>query len=96
MIGTPDQVVTKLKVMLQIMRPGTFIFFGPQGNVGAEDRRRNVELLAKYVMPEIKAFADSIGLSSPFETKVGDVKLRTGEARGAVVEHGALPDLETT
>ena len=82
--------------MLSVLRPGTFIFFGPQGPVPNEDRMRNLELLAEYVVPEIKAHADAIGLTSPFENKVGDVKLRTGEARGAVVDRAALPDLETT
>ena len=66
------------------------------GPVRNEDRMRSLELLAEYVVPEIKAYADEIGLASPFETKVGDVKLRNGEARGAVVDRAALPDLETT
>jgi alkanesulfonate monooxygenase SsuD/methylene tetrahydromethanopterin reductase-like flavin-dependent oxidoreductase (luciferase family) len=93
MIGTPDQVVTKLKVMLQIMRPGTFIFFGPQGPVGAEDRRRSVELLAKYVIPEIKAFADEQGLRGPFEMPPGTNKLRPGESRSTVVDRSPLKEL---
>src|SRR6478752_4862325 len=93
MIGTPDQVVTKLKVMLQIMRPGTFIFFGPQGNVGAEERRRRVEQLAKYVMPEIKAFADEQGLPGPFELPPGTNKLRPGESRSTVVDRSPLKEL---
>ena len=77
--------------MLSVLRPGTFIFFGPQGPVPNEDRMRNIELLAEYVVPEIKAHADALGLASPFETKAGDVKLRTGEARSAVVDRAALP-----
>jgi len=93
MIGTPDTVIAKLKVMLQIMRPGTFIFFGPQGPVGAEDRRRNVELLAKYVMPEIKAFADEQGLRGPFELPPGTNKLRPGESRSVVVDRSPLKEL---
>jgi hypothetical protein len=58
-----------------------------------EDRLRNLELLAKYVMPEIKAYAEEIGLNSPFDSKPGDLKLRTGEARSAVVDRQALPDV---
>ena len=60
----------------------------------SEDRLRNLELLAKYVMPEIKAYAEEIGLRSPFETPPGDLKLRTGEARGAVVDRTAVPHME--
>jgi alkanesulfonate monooxygenase SsuD/methylene tetrahydromethanopterin reductase-like flavin-dependent oxidoreductase (luciferase family) len=93
MIGTPDQVVSKLRTMLQVMRPGTFIFFGPQGPVEAKDRRRNLELLAKYVMPEIKAYADELGLSSPFELPPGTNKLRPGESRTSVVDRSPLAEL---
>jgi hypothetical protein len=56
---------------------------------------RNLELLAEYVVPEIKAHADSIGLTSPFDTQVGASKLRAGEARGPVVDRAELPDLES-
>jgi hypothetical protein len=94
LLGSPDTIIEKVKTMLSVLRPGTFIFFGPQGQVSNEDRLRNIELLAEYVVPEIKAYADSIGLTSPFEIKVGNTKLRTGEARGSVVDRGALPDLE--
>ena len=95
LLGSPDTIIEKVKTMLSVLRPGTFIFFGPQGPVPNEDRMRNIELLAEYVVPEIKAHADALGLASPFETKVGDVKLRNGEARSAVVDRAALPDLET-
>ena len=94
LLGSPDTIIEKVKTMLSVLRPGTFIFFGPQGPVPNEDRMRNIELLAEYVVPEIKAHADALGLASPFETKAGDLKLRTGEARSAVVDRAALPDLD--
>jgi alkanesulfonate monooxygenase SsuD/methylene tetrahydromethanopterin reductase-like flavin-dependent oxidoreductase (luciferase family) len=93
-LGSPDTVIERVKTMLSVLRPGTFIFFGPQGQVQNEDRLRNLELLAKYVMPEIKAHAESIGLTSPFDTKPGDNKLRTGEQRSTVVDRDALPQME--
>ena len=93
LIGSPDTVIDKIKTMLQVMRPGTFIFFGPQGPVSNEDRLRNVELLAKYVMPEIKAYADSIGIAGPFDRRPGEQKLRVGESRGAVVDRSPLAEL---
>ena len=95
LLGSPDTIIEKVKTMLSVLRPGTFIFFGPQGQVPNEDRLRNVELLAQYVMPEIKAYAEEIGLGSPFDTRPGQQKLRTGEARGAVVDRTILPDLES-
>jgi alkanesulfonate monooxygenase SsuD/methylene tetrahydromethanopterin reductase-like flavin-dependent oxidoreductase (luciferase family) len=95
LLGSPDTIIEKVKTMLTVLRPGTFVFFGPQGPVPNEDRLRNLELLAKYVVPEIKAYAEEIGLRSPFETPPGDLKLRTGEARGAVVDRTAVPSMES-
>jgi alkanesulfonate monooxygenase SsuD/methylene tetrahydromethanopterin reductase-like flavin-dependent oxidoreductase (luciferase family) len=94
LLGTPDTIIEKVKTMISVLRPGTFIFFGPQGPVPNEDRMRNVELLGKYVMPEIKAYADSIGLTSPFDAKPGEIKLRTGEMRSPVVDRDPLAGLD--
>jgi alkanesulfonate monooxygenase SsuD/methylene tetrahydromethanopterin reductase-like flavin-dependent oxidoreductase (luciferase family) len=93
LIGTPDSIVEKVKTMLQVLRPGTFIFFGPQGPVPNEDRIRNLELLAEYVVPEIRAYAEQIGLPDPFEKKPGESKLRMGESRSAVIDRTPLQTL---
>lgn len=55
---------------------------------------RNVELLGKYVMPEIKEYAESIGLHSPFEMQPGENKLRSGEARTTVVDRAPLASID--
>ena len=96
LLGTPDTIIEKVKTMISVLRPGTFIFFGPQGQVSNEDRMRNVELLGKYVMPEIKAYAESIGLHSPFEMQPGENKLRTGEARSSVIDRAPLEGINFT
>jgi alkanesulfonate monooxygenase SsuD/methylene tetrahydromethanopterin reductase-like flavin-dependent oxidoreductase (luciferase family) len=93
LIGAPDTIIDKVKTMLQVLRPGTFVFFGPQGPMGDEDRRRNVELLARYVVPEIKAYAEEIGLDDPFSRRPGESKLRTGEARSSVIDRSPLAEL---
>ena len=31
LLGSPDTIIEKVKTMLSVLRPGTFIFFGPQG-----------------------------------------------------------------
>ena len=93
LIGSPDTIIDKVKTMLRVLRPGTFIFFGPQGPMGNEDRRRNVELLARYVVPEIKAYADELGLHDPFGRRPGESKLRSGEARAGVIDRSPLAEL---
>lgn len=94
LIGSPDTVLEKIKTMLSVMRPGIFIFFGPQGPMGDEDRLRNVELLAKYVVPEMRAYADELGLPGPFDREPASVKLRPGETRSAVADRGPLQTLD--
>lgn len=93
LIGSPETVVAKIKTMLQVMRPGTFIFFGPQGPVSNADRRRNLELLAREVVPEIRAYADELGLAGPFERPPAANKLREGETRTSVVDREPLQEL---
>jgi hypothetical protein len=58
-----------------------------------EDRRRNVELLAKYVVPELRAHAQELGLNDPFDKRPGESKLRTGESRTGVVDREPLSRL---
>jgi alkanesulfonate monooxygenase SsuD/methylene tetrahydromethanopterin reductase-like flavin-dependent oxidoreductase (luciferase family) len=89
-VGSPETVITKVKQMMRLIRPGAFIFFGPQGPVSNEDRMRSLELMGEVVMPEMKAYAKELGLDDPFTRPPGANKLRTGEKRGAVVDRDAL------
>lgn len=94
LLGSPDTIIEKVKTMLSVLRPGTFVFFGPQGPVSNEDRLRNIELLAKEVMPEIRAHGDAIGLNSPFDVAPGGSKLDPGQQRADVVDRTPLASLD--
>ena len=66
-VGTPKTVIPKIKTLLQVLRPGIFIFFNVQGPVSNEDRLTCVRLLAQEVVPAIREYAKEIELLDPDE-----------------------------
>ena len=68
--GTPDQVVAKLRVIMEETRPGIFAFWGNDGSVSHEDSKRCIELLGREVMPAVRVIADELDLQSPFDRDV--------------------------
>jgi hypothetical protein len=65
--GTPDQVIERLKFVVQNTRPGIMGIWGNDGNVSKEDRQRCIKLLCSEVMPAIKEYGKSLGLTDPWE-----------------------------
>ena len=94
LIGTPEQVIEKCKVILDVLRPGMFIMLNVQGPVSHEDRRRSQWLMANEVMPELRKFAAEAGLNSPFERKPGSNPLEPGSKREPVANRQPLAELQ--
>jgi alkanesulfonate monooxygenase SsuD/methylene tetrahydromethanopterin reductase-like flavin-dependent oxidoreductase (luciferase family) len=65
--GTPDQVIEKLRVIMEETRPGIFAFWGNDGAVNHEDSMSCIRLLGQEVMPAVRSIAQELGLQSPFE-----------------------------
>ena len=65
--GTPEQVIERLKYVVENTRPGIMGIWANDGTVSAEDRQRCIELLFKEVMPAIKEFGAKLGLKDPWE-----------------------------
>ena len=65
--GTPDQVVAKLRVIMEETRPGIMAFWGNDGDVSPEDTRTCIRLLGQEVMPAVREIGESLGLNSPFD-----------------------------
>jgi hypothetical protein len=65
--GTPDQVIERLKWLIERTRPGIMGLWGNDGTVPREDRRRCIELLGKEVMPAIREYGATLGLKDPWE-----------------------------
>ncbi|MEE9149118.1 MAG: LLM class flavin-dependent oxidoreductase [Candidatus Tectomicrobia bacterium] len=92
-VGTPKTVIPKVKTLLQVLRPGIFIFFSVQGQVSNEDRQTSIRLMAEEVMPAIRDYAKDIGLVDPDERKPGSVPLQAETQRAPVVEREPLAAL---
>ena len=92
-VGSPETCAQKIKDILSVIRPGVFTCFAVQGSVSDKDRLRSVELLGKEILPDVRKFADEIGLFGPFDRTPGSVKLAPGTKRAPVVDREALAKL---
>jgi len=87
--GTPDNVIPKLKMILEVLRPGIFSFW-LDGPVSAGDRKRCLELLNRDVIPALREHGKKLGLVSPFERAPGSVALVRETGYATVSNPGAL------
>jgi hypothetical protein len=92
-IGSPKTVIPQLKTILQILRPGVFVFFNVQGPVGNEDRMTSMRLIAQEVMPAIRDYGKEIGLLDPYERTPGSVKLQAGVSWAPVIDREPIEAL---
>jgi hypothetical protein len=65
--GTPDQVIPKLRHLMEETRPGIMAFWGNDGSVSPEDTRTCIRLLGQEVMPAVREIGKSLGLNGPFD-----------------------------
>jgi alkanesulfonate monooxygenase SsuD/methylene tetrahydromethanopterin reductase-like flavin-dependent oxidoreductase (luciferase family) len=91
--GTPKSVLPRIKSMLQILRPGIFIFFNVQGPVSNQDRMTSMRLLAEEVSPAVREYAKELDLPDPYERDPGSVKAYAGAHRLPVVDRSPIESL---
>jgi alkanesulfonate monooxygenase SsuD/methylene tetrahydromethanopterin reductase-like flavin-dependent oxidoreductase (luciferase family) len=65
--GTPDQVIPKLRHLMEETRPGIMAFWGNDGSVSPEDTRTCIRLLGQEVMPAVREIGKKLGLNGPFD-----------------------------
>ena len=73
--GTPETVIRKLRVVLEVLRPGIFSFWQNDGPISKEDRLNNIRLIAKHVLPAVREIGKELNLTSPFDVEPGSRKL---------------------
>ena len=66
--GTPEQVIKKLRVILEETRPSILALWGNDGKVSHEDSMTCIRLLGQEVMPALREIGNTLGLKSPFDT----------------------------
>jgi alkanesulfonate monooxygenase SsuD/methylene tetrahydromethanopterin reductase-like flavin-dependent oxidoreductase (luciferase family) len=91
--GTPKSVLPKIKSLLQILRPGIFIFFNVQGPVSNQDRMTSMRLLANEVTPAVREYAAELDLPDPYEREPGIIKTYAGAHRLPVVDRTPIDSL---
>ena len=65
--GTPDQVVQRLRVILERARPSILALWANDGHIPHQDSMTCIRLLGQEVMPALREIGDKLGLKSPFE-----------------------------
>ena len=65
--GTPDQVVARLRPILEETRPSILALWGNDGAVSHEDSMDCIRLMGQEVMPALREIGDELGLNSPFD-----------------------------
>ena len=65
--GTPEQVVARLRVILEETRPSILALWGNDGRVSHEDAKNCIRLMGAEVLPRLREIGKSLGLNSPFD-----------------------------
>ena len=65
--GTPDQVVKRLRVLLEETRPSILALWGNDGAVNHEDSMTCIRLMGQEVMPALREIGEELDLKSPYE-----------------------------
>jgi alkanesulfonate monooxygenase SsuD/methylene tetrahydromethanopterin reductase-like flavin-dependent oxidoreductase (luciferase family) len=70
--GTPKSVIPKLKHVLDVLRPGIFTIWGPEGPAPHEKVMRMLQLVGEEVLPALREHGKTLGLTDPFECYPGE------------------------
>jgi alkanesulfonate monooxygenase SsuD/methylene tetrahydromethanopterin reductase-like flavin-dependent oxidoreductase (luciferase family) len=65
--GTPEQVVSKLRVILEETRPSILALWGNDGRVSHEDSKDCIRLMGAEVLPRLREIGKELELLSPFD-----------------------------
>jgi alkanesulfonate monooxygenase SsuD/methylene tetrahydromethanopterin reductase-like flavin-dependent oxidoreductase (luciferase family) len=66
-IGTPEQVVPKIRVWLEETRPGMLVFQANEGKIDHESSMKCIRLMGEEVLPALREMSKELELNSPFE-----------------------------
>ncbi|MBV8775412.1 MAG: LLM class flavin-dependent oxidoreductase [Deltaproteobacteria bacterium] len=89
-IGTPKTVIPKLKLILEVLRPGVMGLFQAQGPLTTEQRMNSIRLMGQEVLPALREIARGLGIVDPFERQPGSRQYTTGTQLEPLVDLDAL------
>ncbi len=89
-IGTPKTVIPKLKLILEVLRPGVLGLFQAQGPLSREQRMNSIRLMGQEVVPALREIAKGLGIVDPFERAPGSRQYIAGTQLEPLVDLDAL------
>jgi alkanesulfonate monooxygenase SsuD/methylene tetrahydromethanopterin reductase-like flavin-dependent oxidoreductase (luciferase family) len=89
-IGTPKSVIPKLRLIMEVLRPGIFGLFQSQGPLSLAARMTSIRLLGQEVLPAMREIAKELGIVDPFERVPGSRPFVSGTRRDPLVDLDAL------
>jgi alkanesulfonate monooxygenase SsuD/methylene tetrahydromethanopterin reductase-like flavin-dependent oxidoreductase (luciferase family) len=69
--GSPKTVIPKLRRILEQLRPGILMVWGPEGPVPHEKTMRMLELMGQEVLPALREIGKELDLEDPFQREPG-------------------------
>ena len=89
-IGTPKTVIPRLKLILEVLRPGVMGLFQAQGPLSTEQRMNSIRLMGQEVLPALREIARGLGIVDPFERQPGSRQYVAGTQLDPLVDLAAL------
>ena len=65
--GTPKTVLSKIRHVLEYLRPGSVCFWDGDGAMTHDDQMRSLRLMGEEVLPAVREMAKELELNGPFE-----------------------------
>ena len=89
-IGTPKTVIPRLKLILEVLRPGVMGLFQAQGPLSSEQRMNSIRLMGQEVLPALREIARGLGIIDPFERQPGSRQYIAGTQLDPLIDLDAL------
>jgi alkanesulfonate monooxygenase SsuD/methylene tetrahydromethanopterin reductase-like flavin-dependent oxidoreductase (luciferase family) len=89
-IGTPKTVIPKLRLIMEVLRPGVFGLFKANGPLTTQQRLNSIRLLGQEVLPAMREIAKGLGIVDPFERAPGSRPYTAGTQLDSLVDIEAL------
>jgi len=89
-IGTPKSLLPKLRLIMEVLRPGVLGLFQAQGPLTKEQRLNSMKLMGEEILPELREYAKELGIVDPFERAPGSRPLVAGTQYEPLVDWEAL------
>jgi alkanesulfonate monooxygenase SsuD/methylene tetrahydromethanopterin reductase-like flavin-dependent oxidoreductase (luciferase family) len=89
-IGTPKTVIPRLRLIMEVLRPGVFGLFQANGPLTTQQRLNSIRLMGQEVLPAMREIAKGLGIVDPFERAPGSRPYTAGTQLDSLVDIEAL------